>query len=81
MPWHLIDTTEMYLWASILELGGRGDAPAASHRDRLGYSGADAVSQTVARMERDGLLHDGDRRLASAEEGRSRATGGCAPPG
>ena len=42
--------------------------------DRLGHSGP-TVSQTVARMERDGLLHVmGDRRLELTEEGRSRAT-------
>jgi hypothetical protein len=42
--------------------------------DRLGHSGP-TVSQTVARMERDGLLHVmGDRRLELTEEGRAHAT-------
>ena len=70
----LIDTTEMYL-KTILELEEDGVAPLRARIvDRLGHSGP-TVSQTVARMERDGLLHVmGDRRLELTEEGRSRAT-------
>ena len=70
----LIDTTEMYL-KTILELEEDGVTPLRARIvDRLGHSGP-TVSQTVARMERDGLLHVmGDRRLELTEEGRSRAT-------
>ena len=52
----LIDTTEMYL-KTILELEEDGVTPLRARIvDRLGHSGP-TVSQTVARMERDGLLH------------------------
>ena len=70
----LIDTTEMYL-KTILELEEDGVTPLRARIvDRLGHSGP-TVSQTVARMERDGLLHVmGDRRLELTEEGRARAT-------
>ncbi|HEY7796796.1 MAG TPA: MarR family transcriptional regulator, partial [Microbacteriaceae bacterium] len=51
----LIDTTEMYL-KSILELEEEGLLPMRARiGERLGQSGP-TVSQTVARMERDGLL-------------------------
>lgn len=70
----LIDTTEMYL-KTILELEEDGVTPLRARIvDRLGHSGP-TVSQTVARMERDGLLHVmGDRRLEMTDMGRSRAT-------
>ncbi len=70
----LIDTTEMYL-KTILELEEDGVTPLRARIvDRLGHSGP-TVSQTVARMERDGLLHVmGDRRLELTEAGRARAT-------
>ena len=70
----LIDTTEMYL-KTILELEEDGVTPLRARIvDRLGHSGP-TVSQTVARMERDGLLHVmGDRRLELTDEGRARAT-------
>lgn len=70
----LIDTTEMYL-KTILELEEDGVMPLRARIvDRLGHSGP-TVSQTVARMERDGLLHVmGDRRLELTPEGRARAT-------
>lgn len=70
----LIDTTEMYL-KTILELEEDGVTPQRARIvDRLGHSGP-TVSQTVARMERDGLLHVmGDRRLELTPEGRARAT-------
>ena len=70
----LIDTTEMYL-KTILELEEDGVTPLRARIvDRLGHSGP-TVSQTVARMERDGLLHVmGDRRLELTPEGRARAT-------
>ena len=70
----LIDTTEMYL-KTILELEEDGVTPLRARIvDRLGHSGP-TVSQTVARMERDGRLHVmGDRRLELTPEGRARAT-------
>ncbi|MFC7579840.1 iron dependent repressor, metal binding and dimerization domain protein [Schaalia naturae] len=69
----LIDTTEMYL-KTVYELEEDGVTPLRARIvDRLGHSGP-TVSQTVARMERDGLLHVlGDRRLELTPEGRARA--------
>lgn len=69
----LIDTTEMYL-RTIFELEEEGIvALRARIAERLGHSGP-TVSQTVARMERDGLLHvSGDRHLELTEAGRGRA--------
>jgi DtxR family Mn-dependent transcriptional regulator len=69
----LIDTTEMYL-RTILELEEEGFVPMRARiADRLGHSGP-TVSQTVARMERDGLVHVGeDRTLALTDEGRQTA--------
>ncbi len=69
----LVDTTEMYL-KSIYELEEDGVTPLRARIvDRLGHSGP-TVSQTVARMERDGLLHVlGDRRLELTAKGRARA--------
>ena len=52
----LVDTTEMYL-KTILELEEEGIPPLRARiAERLRQSGP-TVSQTVARMERDGLLH------------------------
>jgi DtxR family Mn-dependent transcriptional regulator len=70
----LIDTTEMYL-RTILELEEEGVVPMRARiAERLEQSGP-TVSQTVARMERDGLLHvAGDRHLELTEEGRRTAT-------
>ncbi len=71
----LVDTTEMYL-RTVLELEEEG-VPALRARiaERLHQSGP-TVSQTVARMERDGLLTvEGDRHLALTDLGRSRAVG------
>ena len=57
----LIDTTEMYL-RTVYELAEEGIAPMRARiAERLGQSGP-TVSQTVARMERDGLLTVGDDR-------------------
>lgn len=57
----LIDTTEMYL-RTIYELGEEGVPPLRARiAERLGQSGP-TVSQTVARMERDGLLTVADDR-------------------
>lgn len=69
----LIDTTEMYL-RTILELEEEGQVPMRARiSERLGQSGP-TVSQTVARMERDGLvLVSGDRHLELTDVGRSEA--------
>jgi DtxR family Mn-dependent transcriptional regulator len=70
----LIDTTEMYL-RTIFELEEEGIVPLRARiAERLNHSGP-TVSQTVARMERDGLLHvSGDRHLELTPVGRSKAT-------
>lgn len=69
----LIDTTEMYL-RTIYELEEENIFPLRARiSERLGHSGP-TVSQTVGRMERDGLVVvEGDRHLALTAEGRSRA--------
>jgi DtxR family transcriptional regulator, Mn-dependent transcriptional regulator len=74
MSGHLIDTTEMYL-RTILELEEEGVVPMRARiAERLDQSGP-TVSQTVARMERDGLVQvAGDRHLELTEEGRRLAT-------
>ena len=70
----LIDTTEMYL-RTIFELEEEGIVPLRARiAERLSQSGP-TVSQTVARMERDGLLRiAGDRQLSLTGSGRSLAT-------
>src|ERR1700712_720113 len=70
----LIDTTEMYL-RTVYELEEEGVVPLRARiAERLGQSGP-TVSQTVARMERDGLLHvAGDRHLQLSVLGRREAT-------
>jgi DtxR family Mn-dependent transcriptional regulator len=70
----LIDTTEMYL-RTIFELEEEGIVPLRARiAERLHQSGP-TVSQTVARMERDGLLSvEGDRHLQLSDEGRQLAT-------
>jgi DtxR family Mn-dependent transcriptional regulator len=70
----LIDTTEMYL-RTIFELEEEGIVPLRARiAERLHQSGP-TVSQTVARMERDGLLTvEGDRHLQLSETGRELAT-------
>ena len=69
----LIDTTEMYL-RTIFELEEEGITPLRARiAERLSQSGP-TVSQTVARIERDGLLTvEGDRQLALTDEGRMLA--------
>jgi DtxR family Mn-dependent transcriptional regulator len=69
----LVDTTEMYL-RTILELEEEGVAPLRARiAERLHQSGP-TVSQTVARMERDGLLTvENDRHLLLTEDGRVAA--------
>ena len=69
----LIDTTEMYLKA-IYEMEEDGVAPMRARiAERLGHSGP-TVSQTVARMERDGLLSlDDERHLQLSALGRLTA--------
>ncbi|MFJ6395026.1 metal-dependent transcriptional regulator [Janibacter terrae] len=70
----LIDTTEMYL-RTIFELEEEDIPPMRARiAERLGHSGP-TVSQTIARMERDGLVSLGhDRRLVLSDEGRLLAT-------
>jgi DtxR family Mn-dependent transcriptional regulator len=69
----LIDTTEMYL-RTVYELEEEGVVPLRARiAERLAQSGP-TVSQTVARMERDGLLHVADdRHLQLSEAGRREA--------
>ncbi|MET4703399.1 metal-dependent transcriptional regulator [Frigoribacterium sp. UYMn621] len=69
----LIDTTEMYL-RTIYELEEENIFPLRARiSERLGHSGP-TVSQTIGRMERDGLVVvEGDRHLALTAEGRSKA--------
>ncbi len=78
-PWQafvseLIDTTEMYL-RTIFELEEEGVVPMRARiAERLSQSGP-TVSQTVARMERDGLLIvSDDRHLELTQSGRDTAT-------
>lgn len=65
----LIDTTEMYL-RTVYELLEEGVPPLRARiAERLHQSGP-TVSQTVARMERDGLLVvEEDRRIRLSDEG------------
>jgi len=69
----LIDTTEMYL-RTIYELAEQGIVPMRARiAERLGHSGP-TVSQTVARMERDGLVVvTDDRHLELTPEGHGKA--------
>jgi DtxR family Mn-dependent transcriptional regulator len=69
----LVDTTEMYL-RTILELEEEGVTPLRARiAERLKQSGP-TVSQTVARMERDGLLTvENDRHLVLTDTGRQHA--------
>lgn len=69
----LIDTTEMYL-RTILELEEEKTPPLRARiSERLGHSGP-TVSQTIARMERDGLvIVDTDRTLRLTDTGRTKA--------
>ncbi len=70
----LIDTTEMYL-RTVFELEEEGVVPMRARiAERLGHSGP-TVSQTVARMERDGLLQlDDGRRITLSSDGWQKAT-------
>ena len=69
----LIDTTEMYL-RCVMELEEDGVIPKRARiADRLGQS-FPTVSQTVARMQRNGLVGvTADRRIELTPEGRSAA--------
>ncbi len=69
----LIDTTEMYL-RTILELEEENIVPLRARiSERLGHSGP-TVSQTVGRMERDGLVVvSEDRTLELTDAGRRKA--------
>lgn len=71
----LIDTTEMYL-RTLFELEEEGVVPMRARiRERLAQSGP-TVSETVARMERDGLVLvvPGDHHLEFTAAGREAAT-------
>ncbi|WKK61684.1 iron dependent repressor, metal binding and dimerization domain protein [Corynebacterium sp. P3-F1] len=70
----LVDTTEMYL-RTVYELEEEGIIPLRARiAERLDQSGP-TVSQTVARMERDGLIVvESDRSLSLTERGRELAT-------
>ena len=69
----LIDTTEMYL-RTILELEEENIQPLRARiSERLGHSGP-TVSQTIGRMERDGLVVvSEDRTLELTGSGRQKA--------
>ena len=69
----LIDTTEMYL-RTIYELEEENIIPLRARiSERLGHSGP-TVSQTIARMERDGLVVvENDRHLVLTQPGRAKA--------
>ncbi|MBN9150922.1 MAG: metal-dependent transcriptional regulator [Cryobacterium sp.] len=69
----LIDTTEMYL-RTIYELEEENIIPLRARiSERLGHSGP-TVSQTVGRMERDGLVVvEDDRHLRLTDGGREKA--------
>src|SRR4051795_7599679 len=69
----MIDTTEMYL-RTVYELEEEGILPLRARiAERLHQSGP-TVSQTVARMERDGLIKvEGDRHLELTDVGRKQA--------
>lgn len=69
----LVDTTEMYL-RTILDLEEEQIVPLRARiSERLGHSGP-TVSQTIARMERDGLVRvEGDRHLELTADGRRKA--------
>ncbi len=71
----LIDTTEMYL-RTILELEEEGQVPMRARiSERLDHSGP-TVSQTIGRMERDGLVElSNDRHLELTDHGRKLAIG------
>jgi DtxR family Mn-dependent transcriptional regulator len=74
----LIDTTEMYL-RTVYELEEEGVTPLRARiAERLRQSGP-TVSQTVARMERDGLLTvEGDRTSSSPRRAAARRPRSCA---
>ncbi|MDQ3537290.1 MAG: metal-dependent transcriptional regulator [Actinomycetota bacterium] len=71
----LIDATEMYL-RTVWELEEEGITPIRARLvDRLGLS-APAVSETVARLEHEGLVHVADNRtLELSDYGRELAVG------
>ena len=70
----LVDTTEMYL-RTILDLEEEGITPLRARiSERLNHSGP-TVSQTINRMQRDGLVVvAADRHLELTDEGRVLAT-------
>lgn len=71
---HLVDTAEMYLKA-VYELEEEGIPPLRARLvERLEQS-KPTVSETVARLERDGLMHvKNNRIIALTDEGKRQAT-------
>jgi DtxR family Mn-dependent transcriptional regulator len=70
----LVDTIEMYL-RTIFELEEEGAVPLRARIAERLLQSVPTVSQTVARMERDGLVTiEGDRRLELTPAGRALAT-------
>lgn len=71
----LIDATEMYL-KTIWELEEEGITPIRARLVERLHLSAPAVSETVSRLEQDGLVRiTSDRRLELTERGRSLAVG------
>lgn len=68
----LIDTTEMYL-RTLIELAEEGKPPLRARIAERMEQSSPTVSQTVARMQRDGLLSlDDDRLIALSAEGKAQ---------
>ena len=73
MSSHLIDATEMYL-RTVYELEEEGITPIRARLVERLHLSAPAVSETVSRLEHDGLLHvAADRTLELSPLGRERA--------
>ena len=71
---HLVDTAEMYLKA-VYELEEEGIPPLRARLVERLEQPKPTVSETVARLERDGLMHvKNNRVVALTEEGQRQAT-------
>jgi DtxR family Mn-dependent transcriptional regulator len=72
---HLIDATEMYL-RTLYELEEEGIRPIRARLVERLHLSAPAVSETVARLEQEGLMRlNEDRTVQLTQEGRTRAIG------
>lgn len=70
---HLIDATEMYL-RTLYELEEEGIRPIRARLVERLHLSAPAVSETVARLEQEGLMRlNDDRTVELTDEGRTRA--------